>query len=69
MIILLLSSSKSGWTLLLLQLKAQHPQASVHGMLFLQQLHLPSHPRLYPHFMRCNIDSGAGLSKQKTGEK
>ena len=50
---------------MLLQLKTQHPQTSIHGILFLRQLHLPSHPRLHPHFMRCNTASGAGGFKQQ----
>ena len=63
------SSSSPGWIALLLQLKTQHPQTSVHGILFLRQLHFPSHPRLHPHFTRCNTASGAGGFKQRTGEK
>jgi len=36
-----------GWLVLLLQVKTQHPQNSVHEILFLRQLHLPSYPLLH----------------------
>lgn len=63
------SSFIPGWRDLLLQVKIQHPQNSVHGILFFRQLHLPSHPLLHPHFIRCIIASGAGGFKHRTGEK
>jgi len=63
------SSFIPGWLVLLLQLKTQHPQNSVHGILFLRQLHLPSHPLLHPHFIRCSTAPGAGGFKHRTGEK
>ena len=63
------SSFIPGWRDLLLQVKIQHPQNSVHGILFFRQLHLPSHPLLHPHFIRCIIASGAGGFIHRTGEK
>ena len=51
---------------LFLQLKTQHPSGSVYGILFLQQLHFLSHPRVYKHFKRCNTTSGTGGFKQIT---
>jgi len=63
------SSFIPGWLVLLLQVKTRHPQNSVHGILFLQQLHLPSHPHLHPHFIRCSTASGGGGFKHRTGEK
>ncbi len=51
------SSFISGWLVLLLQVKTQHPQTSVHGILFLRQLHIPSHPHLHPHFIRFSTAS------------
>ena len=63
------SSFIPGWLVLLLQVKTQHRQNSVHGIWFLRQLHLPSHPLLHPHFIRCSTASGAGGFKHPTGEK
>ena len=63
------SSFIPSWLVLLLQVKTQHPQTSVHGILFLWQLHLHSHPLLHLHFIRYSIASGAGGFKLRTGEK
>lgn len=54
---------------LLLQLNIQHAHISVHGILFWRQLHLSSHPRLHPHFIKCKTTFGAGGFKHLTGEK
>ena len=63
------SSFIPSWLVLLLQVKTQHPQTSVHGILFLWQLHLHSHPLLHLHFIRYSTASGAGGFKHRTGEK
>jgi len=63
------SSFVPGWLVLLLQLKTQHSQNSVHGILFLQQLHLPSHSHLHSHLIRCITASGASGFEHWTGEK
>ena len=63
------SSYIPGWFVLLLQLKTQHPHISVHGILFLRQLNLPSHPLLHPHFIMCSNASAAGGFEHRSGEK
>ena len=63
------SSFIPGWLVLLLQVKTQHPQTSVHGILFMWQLHLRSHPLLHLHFIRYSTASGAGGFKHRTREK
>ena len=63
------SSFIPGWIGMLLHLKTQHPQSSVHGILFLRHLQFLSPPLLQPHFIRCKTASGAGGFTQRTGEK
>ena len=64
------SSFTPSWLVLLLKLvKTQHPQTSVHGILFSRQLQFPLHPRLRLHLIRCSIASGADGFKQRTGDK
>jgi len=57
------SSFIPGWLVLLFQVKIQHPQTSVNGILFMW------HPLLRMHFIRYSTASGAGGFKHRTGEK